>query len=105
VPLLDDAEHASDLLNGDAIDVEQSFDGDCNLRKVIRYHLQHLAHDLDVGDVVASPGDAVREILHVLRLLPHQGAKLTPNLPRVHLTHALDSNVDLLDHLPCRCYR
>jgi hypothetical protein len=109
--LLDGAEHAGHLLNGVALDVEQGFDGDHDLCEVIRYNLQHLSHNLSIGDVVAEktqlggePGDAVHEILCVLHLLTHQGAKVTPNLLCVRLAYALDSDANLLDHLSRRCH-
>jgi hypothetical protein len=75
---------------------------------VIWDNLQHLPHHFDVGDVIAEetqvssePGEAVCEVLRVLRLLPHQGAKVTSQLLCVCLTHALDPDADPLDCLPC----
>jgi hypothetical protein len=74
---------------------------------MVQHDLQHLLHHLGVGDVVteetqfgSEPSDAVHEIFYGLPLLLHQGAKLTSDLLRVRLTHALDPDAHPLDHLP-----
>jgi hypothetical protein len=89
------------LLDED-VDVEQGFEGNRHLSHVLWHDLQHLPQYLNVGDVVAEmhisskPSDAIREIFHVLCLLPHRGDEITVELLCVGLTHPLNLDADLL---------
>jgi hypothetical protein len=109
-PLLNIAQHAGNLLNGYGLDVEECLDGGDHLRELVWHDLQHVAHHLCIGNVVTEesqfngePGDAVREILFILYLLPHQGFKFMPDLLHIGLIHMLDSDANPLDRLPRHC--
>jgi hypothetical protein len=111
--LLDGAQPAGHLLDSDVVDVKHDLDGNCHLRQVLWYNLQHLLHYLGVDDIVTEetrsgfrnkPSDVVHEIFCVLCLLSNQDVELTTKPLRVDLVHPLDLDVDLLNYLP-RCSR
>lgn len=110
--MLDGSQAPDDLLDGDRVQIKQCFNGNCYLRQMVGDDLQHLADDVDVGDVVAEDtqvvgeaSDADGEVLGRLGVLPDQRGDVSPELLGIGLTYTLDTNAYGLHCVPRRLRR